>query len=85
MLLPNPKRQHPSDSNEYFERGCNRLLPKQQYRTTSHAEISSLEETVAEARAIADVAHNDLKAESGMQEHQFNEFVRPIEAKQNAP
>jgi hypothetical protein len=49
------------------------------------AEIDALADTVAEARAIVDIAHNDLKSESGMQEHVFNEFVKPIEAKQGAP
>jgi hypothetical protein len=49
------------------------------------AEIDALAETIAEARAITGVAYNDVRAESGMQEHVFNEFCKPIEARQNAP
>jgi hypothetical protein len=50
------------------------------------AEIDQLEQTVAEARAIADVARNDLKSSSGFEQQQaFEEFVKPIEAKQGAP
>jgi hypothetical protein len=48
-------------------------------------EIAALETTVAEARAIADVARNDLKLHSAMDDRTFTEFVRPIENRQGAP
>jgi hypothetical protein len=47
-------------------------------------EIAELEKTVVEARAIADVARNDLQHNSGMERGPFEEFVKPVETKQNA-
>lgn len=50
------------------------------------AEIDELEQTIADANMIADLARVDLKLHSGMDDQRvFEEFVRPIEAKQNAP
>jgi hypothetical protein len=50
------------------------------------AEIDALEQTVAEAMSIVNVARNDLKAHSGFeQQSAFEEFVKPIEARQGAP
>ena len=49
------------------------------------AEIAELEQTVAEARSIADIARNDLQNSSGMEWPTFNEFVKPVESKVNAP
>jgi hypothetical protein len=50
------------------------------------AEIDALEQTLAEANSIVNVARNDLKANSGFEQQQaFEEFVKPIEAKQGAP
>jgi hypothetical protein len=49
------------------------------------AEIDELEKTVAEANAIADVARNDLKHHSQMDDRIFAEFAKPVEAKQAAP
>jgi hypothetical protein len=49
-------------------------------------EITALEQTIAEANMIADLARGDLKLHSGMDDPRvFEEFVKPIEAKQNAP
>jgi hypothetical protein len=50
------------------------------------AEIEELEKTVSEANMIADLARNDLKLHSGIEDQRvFEEFIRPVEAKQNAP
>jgi hypothetical protein len=50
------------------------------------AEIAALETTIAEANMIADIARNDLQLHSGIDDPRvFNEFVRPIESKANAP
>jgi hypothetical protein len=49
------------------------------------AEITELEATITEARAIADIARNDLKLHSQMDDRAFAEFSRPIENKQGAP
>jgi hypothetical protein len=49
------------------------------------AEIDALEQTLAEARSIADIARNDLQNSSGMEWQVFNEFVKPVESKANAP
>jgi hypothetical protein len=48
-------------------------------------EIAALEQTVAEANMIADVARVDLQLHFGMEPRVFAEFVKPVEAKQNAP
>jgi hypothetical protein len=48
-------------------------------------EIAALEQTVAEARSIADIARNDLKLHSAMDDRTFTEFVRPIENRMDAP
>jgi hypothetical protein len=48
-------------------------------------EIAALETTIAESCAIADIARNDLQNSSGMEWPAFNEFCKPIEARQNAP
>jgi hypothetical protein len=48
------------------------------------AEIAELEGTVAEANMIADLARVDLQSSSGMEPRVFAEFVKPVEAKQNA-
>jgi hypothetical protein len=49
-------------------------------------EITALEQTIAEANMIADLARNDLKLHSGIEDQRvFEEFVKPVEAKQNAP
>jgi hypothetical protein len=49
-------------------------------------EIAALEQTVSEANMIADLARNDLKLHSGVEDQRlFEEFVRPVEAKANAP
>jgi hypothetical protein len=49
------------------------------------AEIDELEKTVSEANMIADIARNDLKLHSGIEDQRvFEEFVKPVEAKQNA-
>jgi hypothetical protein len=48
-------------------------------------EIAALETTVAEAHSIANIALNDLALHSGMERPAFNEFVKPIENKANAP
>jgi hypothetical protein len=48
-------------------------------------EIAALEQTLAEARSIADIARVDLQSSSGMEWPAFNEFAKPVEAKQNAP
>jgi hypothetical protein len=49
------------------------------------AEIDELEKTVSEANMIADLARNDLQLHSGIEDRRvFEEFVKPIEAKQNA-
>jgi hypothetical protein len=45
------------------------------------AEIAAMEETIGQANDIANVAHNDLKLHSGMDDRAFTEFVRPIELK----
>jgi hypothetical protein len=47
-------------------------------------EIDALEGTIAEANMIADLARNDLKLHSEMDDRTFIEFIRPVEAKQNA-
>jgi hypothetical protein len=49
------------------------------------AEIDSLESEIAEARAITDVARNDLQSSSGLDRRVFEELVKPVEAKQGAP
>jgi hypothetical protein len=50
------------------------------------AEISELEKTIAEANMIANLARGDLKLHSGMDDQRvFEEFVKPIETKANAP
>jgi hypothetical protein len=49
------------------------------------AEIEALEKTVAEANMIADLARNDLKLHSEMDDRTFTEFVKPIESKASAP
>jgi hypothetical protein len=49
------------------------------------AEIAELEKTIAEADMIADISRNDLQLHSGMEPRVFGEFVKPVEAKQNAP
>jgi hypothetical protein len=49
------------------------------------AEIEELQETVAQANMIADMARNDLQLHSGMEQPVFAEFVRPIENRQAAP
>jgi hypothetical protein len=49
------------------------------------AEIEALEETIKQANMIADLAHNDLKLHSEMDDRAFTEFVRPIENRQGAP
>jgi hypothetical protein len=50
------------------------------------AEIEALEEVVKQANMIADIARGDLKLHSGIDDQRvFEEFVRPVEAKQNAP
>jgi hypothetical protein len=49
------------------------------------AEIDGLEQTLAEANMIADVARVDLQNSSGMEPAQFNEFCKPVESKANAP
>jgi hypothetical protein len=49
-------------------------------------EIAALEQTIAEANMIADLARGDLKLHSGIEDQRvFEEFVKPVEAKQNAP
>jgi hypothetical protein len=48
-------------------------------------EIAALEQTVAEANMIADIARVDLQSSSGMEPREFGEFVKPVEAKANAP
>ena len=49
------------------------------------AEIAAMEETIAEANMIADLARVDLQSSSGMEPAVFAEFVKPVETKQNAP
>jgi hypothetical protein len=50
------------------------------------AEIAEIEKVVAEANMIADIARGDLKLHSGMDDQRvFEEFVKPIETKANAP
>jgi hypothetical protein len=48
------------------------------------AEIEELETTIAEANMIANLAHNDLKLHSEMNDRTFTEFVKPIEARVGA-
>jgi hypothetical protein len=48
-------------------------------------EIAALEQTVAEANMIADIAKGDLQSNSGLEPRVFEEFVKPVETKQNAP
>jgi hypothetical protein len=49
------------------------------------AEIAELEATIAEANMIANLARNDLKLHSGMDDQRvFEEFVRPVETKAGA-
>jgi hypothetical protein len=49
-------------------------------------EIAALEQTVAEANMIADLARGDLKLHSGIEDQRmFEEFVKPVESKANAP
>jgi hypothetical protein len=48
-------------------------------------EIAALEQTVAEANMIADLARVDLQNSSGMEWPTFNEFCKPVESKANAP
>jgi hypothetical protein len=47
-------------------------------------EIAALEQTLAEANMIADIARVDLQSSSGMEWPTFNEFVKPVESKVNA-
>jgi len=49
------------------------------------AEIDAMEETIAQANMIADIARNDLQLHSGMEPRAFGEFVKPVETKANAP
>ena len=49
------------------------------------AEIAELERTVAEAKAIVDVARVDLQSRSGMEWDAFEKFVKPVENRQAAP
>jgi hypothetical protein len=50
------------------------------------AEIEEMEKIVAEGNMVADLARVDLKLHSGIDDQRvFEEFVKPIEAKQNAP
>src|SRR5258708_35168358 len=49
------------------------------------AEIDELEKTVSEANMIADLARVDLQSHSGMEPRVVGEFVKPGEAKANAP
>jgi hypothetical protein len=48
-------------------------------------EIAELEKVVAEANMVADIARNDLQLHSEMEPRVFNEFVKPVENKANAP
>jgi hypothetical protein len=49
------------------------------------AEIAELERTVAEAKAIVDVARVDLQSRPGMEWDAFEKFVKPVENRQAAP
>jgi hypothetical protein len=49
------------------------------------AEIEEMEKIISEANMIADIGRNDLQLHSGMEPRVFNEFVRPVESKANAP
>ena len=48
-------------------------------------EIAELERTIAEAKAIVDVARVDLQSRSGLEWAEFEKFVKPVEAKQSVP
>lgn len=49
------------------------------------AEVRALESSIAEAKAIIDVARNDLRQTSGLNDLAFEYVAGPIETKQNAP
>jgi hypothetical protein len=49
------------------------------------AEISELENTIAEANMIFDVALGQLKLHSAMDDRDFNDFVAPIMSRRDAP
>jgi len=48
-------------------------------------ELQALDEEIDGARAVLDVARNDVKAELGVADGVFEEFAKPIEKRLNAP